>query len=57
MSQTKRVVLIEKLAAPTEQVGMPATHKWAVYVDGAFCEAYRTKREALALADRIRGEA
>jgi len=37
---------VYRVARPTEMLGLPSHLKWAVSKDGAFEEAFRTKKEA-----------
>ena len=44
---------VEKLTNPVEQVGLPASMKWAVMSSEGFQDAFRTKREAEALKEEL----
>lgn len=46
-------VRVEKLTDPEAQVGMPKTHRWAVYEGESYRDAYRTKGEATRAAARL----
>lgn len=47
---------IQKLVNPTDQVGMPMSHKWAVLENEEFLEAFRLKRHAKHYIEMLTGK-